>query len=223
MKKRTHIIGLLFVIIANMLQAQNSEIFEEDGKTLIFTNDDPDLNKEVKTGLVETFFKVYPKMAKDFNPDVTDTIRVKIDTAYSGVAYAHNGSITISSEWLRKKPNDLDVITHEVMHIVQSYPSNSGPGWLTEGIADYVRFKYGVDNKGAEWSLPDYSAEQTYKNSYRITARFLAWIAKNYNEEFVILLDKNMREDTYSHSLWKENTGENLDELWEAYAKNPEI
>lgn len=219
--KKLHLITGIFLISLNMIQAQDAEVFQEKGKTLIFSTSDPDFSEEVKKGLVETYFKVFPSMAKDFNPQVRDTIYVEIDTAYSGVAYAHNGKITISSDWLYKKPNDLDVITHEVMHIVQSYPPNSGPGWLTEGIADYVRFKYGVDNEGAGWSLPEYSTEQSYRNSYRITARFLAWLSKNYNGGIVELLDKNMRKNTYTESIWKENTGKNLDELWDAYGENP--
>lgn len=215
--------ALLFLTVPHIHQAQESEVFQENGKTLIFTNEDPNFKEEVKNGLVNTFFKVYPNIAADFNPEVTDTIYVKIDTAYTGVAYAHNGKIVISSGWLEKKPIDLDVITHEVMHIVQSYPSNSGPGWLTEGIADYVRFEYGVDNDGAEWFLPEYSAEQSYKNSYRITARFLVWVTHNYGDDFVVSLDKNMREATYSDEIWTNNTGKSLDELWKEYSKNPQI
>ncbi len=216
----------LFILISLLsfsINAQQSETFKKSGKTLILSSDDAGFNEDVKSGLVNTFFKVYPKMARDFNPNATDTIRVKIDTSYDGVAYAHNGYITISSDWLKKKPNDLDVITHEAMHIVQSYPSNSGPGWLTEGIADYVRFKYGVDNEGAEWYLPEYSSENSYKNSYRITARFLAWVVKNHDKNLVYKLDKHMREGNYSDEIWKQNTGKSLDELWNEYGENPEI
>ncbi len=223
MKNIKFIVALVFLTMANVFQAQESEVFQENGKTLIFTNEDPNFKPEVKKGLVKTFFKVYPEMIKDFNPNATDTIHVKIDTTYNGVAYAHNGEITISSGWLKKKPNDLDVITHEAMHIVQAYPSNSGPGWLTEGIADFVRFKYGVDNEGAAWFLPEYSAEQSYTNSYRITARFLAWVTYNYDNDFVVTLDKNMREATYSDDIWKKNTGKSLDQLWKEYSKNPQI
>lgn len=221
--KKIGLLGLLFIMFWNTLQAQKSEVFLRNGKTLIFTSEDAELKKEVKEGLVQTFFKVYPIMAHDFNPKVTDTIRVKIDTAYAGVAYAHNGKITISSEWLRKKPNDLDVITHEVMHIVQSYPPNIGPGWLTEGIADYVRFKYGVDNVSAQWALPEYSVGHSYTDSYRITARFLVWITENYNQNIVTLLDKHMRAATYNDNAWKKYTGKSLEGLWEAYQKHPEI
>ncbi|PKD16398.1 secretory protein [Salegentibacter salinarum] len=223
MKNNYILIGLFTIFMVSELHAQRPEVFQEKDKTLIFTNDDPLLDKEVKSGLIKTFFKVYPELVRDFNSEVSDTIYVKIDTSYSGVAYAHNGKITISSQWLKKKPNDLDVITHEAMHIVQSYPHKAGPGWLTEGIADYVRYKYGVNNEDAEWFLPDYSAGQSYKNSYRITARFLAWISNNYNRNLVVTLDRNMRENTYSEILWKEITGNTLEELWEAYAENPDI
>jgi hypothetical protein len=203
------------------LKAQQSEMFQKRGTTLIFINEDSNLDENVKQGLVSTFFKVYPEMTNDFNFKVPDTIEVKIDTSYTGVAYASSNKITISSQWLKNKPNDLDVITHEAMHIVQSYPPGSGPGWLTEGIADYVRYKYGVDNESAQWSLPDYSAGQSYTNSYRITARFLAWITNNYDQDFVKVLDRNLRENTYSQDLWKKYTGQNLDELWKVYANNP--
>ncbi|APS37745.1 basic secretory protein-like protein [Salegentibacter sp. T436] len=222
MKNTCLLITLFTLLVVIEMQAQKPEVFKEKDKTLMFTNDSPFLDSEVKNGLVKTFFKVYPKMVKDFNPEAKDTIYVKIDTSYTGVAFANNGKITISSQWLEKKPNDLDVITHEAMHIVQSYPHQAGPGWLTEGIADYVRYKYGVNNEGAEWFLPEYSPDQSYKNSYRITARFLAWISNNYNQNLVVTLDRNMRENTYSEVLWKELTGATLDELWEAYAENPD-
>ncbi|RAV30798.1 hypothetical protein DN748_00635 [Sinomicrobium soli] len=49
---------------------------------------------------------IYP-VPKSYNspfPTAPYTIRVKIDTVYAGVAYAHNGKIAISSAWIRKKP-----------------------------------------------------------------------------------------------------------------------
>lgn len=218
-------IGLLALLMAfsGIIWAQEKETVSKKGKTLIFVNQDPDLNPEVKEGLIKTYFKVYPKMSKDFNPLAIDTIEVTIDTAYTGVAYANNGKITISSAWLRKKPEDLDVITHETFHIVQAYPNNSGPGWLTEGIADYARFKYGVNNKKADWSLTEFSPEQNYENSYRIAARFLYWLIQNYDKNIVHKLDTAMRDNTFSPELWKEYTGKSLDELWDQYSKNPKL
>ncbi len=43
------------------------------------------------------------------------------------------------------------------MHIVQGYPGYGDarvPGWLVEGIADYARDRYGMDNAAAGWALP---------------------------------------------------------------------
>jgi hypothetical protein len=51
-----------------------------------------------------------------------------------------NGQIVISSTHLKDYPIVTGVLTHEMMHIVQSYPDGQ-PGWLVEGIADYVRWK----------------------------------------------------------------------------------
>ncbi|MEH6678901.1 MAG: basic secretory protein-like protein [Sediminicola sp.] len=217
------VLSCFLLLAAVAVTAQTTESYTKKGKTLLFINQDPQLQEDTKEGLIKTYFKVFPKLVRDFNPATTDTITVTIDTSYDGVAYAHDGKITISSQWLHKKPKDTDVITHEVMHIVQAYPNGSGPGWLTEGIADYVRYKYGVDNKGSEWSLPGYSEKQSYENSYRITARFLLWITKNYDKQFVRFMDAQMRNKAYSDHIWKERTGLQLEELWNAYSMNPTI
>ncbi|RNL87268.1 secretory protein [Sinomicrobium pectinilyticum] len=214
---------VMLIIVVAPVMAQTEEVISKKGKTLIFASEDPGLGNKVRSGLIKTFFKVYPKLAKDFNPETADTVFVKIDTAYDGVAYAHNGKVTISSEWLKKKPGDTDVITHEVMHLVQNYPPDSGPGWLTEGIADYVRYVYGVDNKQAGWSLPEYREGNHYKDSYRVTARFLVWLTRHYNKNIVSVLDKNMRNKTYTPGLWQTCTTRSLDELWAEYQRAPAL
>ncbi|QDH79892.1 secretory protein [Echinicola soli] len=224
MMKYFPLLLLFFLAVGGGLQAKTGEETITKGKyTLTFVNQDPELDEQVKEGLIKTFFKVYPKMSKAFNKDATKKVTVTIDTAYNGVAYAHDGKITIASKWLDKKPGDLDVITHEGMHLIQAYPDGAGPGWLTEGIADYVRYAYGVDNEGAGWSLPDVAPEHSYENSYRITARFLLWITQAYDKRFVKEMDKHMRSKTYSDSLWKQYTGLTLDELWETYSNNPVV
>ena len=184
-------------------------------------NDDARLDPSIIKGFENIILTVYPKLAKDFNKNARMDITVKIDTTYDGVAYANNGRVTVSSKWLHKKPNDLDLMTHEIMHIIQAYPNDAGPGWLTEGIADYVRYKYGVNNEKAGWSLPEFSNKQEYTNSYRITARFLAWITQNYDKKFVYKIDGKMRSNTYSPELWQEYTGLTLDQLWRKYSSNP--
>lgn len=219
------LMSFLVVLIAATFSCngQQSESFENKAYELTFINQDQDLDPATKQGLVNTFFKVYPILVEDFNKKAIKHVTVEVDTAYGGVAYANNGKVTISSKWLKKMPLDFDMITHEVMHIVQSYPNGSGPGWLTEGIADYVRSEYGVANEEGGWSLPAYNEKAHYTNSYRITARFLIWVQENYDNKLVVKLDKHLRENTYSPELWKEYTGHSVDELWEAYSKNPSL
>lgn len=184
-------------------------------------NEDTNLSPEIIKGFENIIYTVYPKLVKDFNKDARMDITVKIDTAYTGVAYAQNGRVTVSSQWLHKKPEDLDLMTHEIMHIIQSYPNNAGPGWLTEGIADFVRYKYGVDNVAAGWSLPNLLNDHSYKSSYRITARFLVWVSQNHDKKIVYKLDKKLRAKEYTPELWEKYTKLNIDQLWDAYSKNP--
>tara|TARA_Y100000815_G_scaffold275662_1_gene315714 strand:- start:10861 stop:11529 length:669 start_codon:yes stop_codon:yes gene_type:complete len=179
------------------------------------------LGPDIQKGFAKIVHTVYPELLKDFNPDARKDITIFIDTDYDGVAYANDGRVTVSSKWLTSHPEDLDLMTHEIMHIIQAYPPHSGPGWLTEGIADYVRYKYGLDNDMAGWSLTPFNPKQHYTNSYRITARFLAWITQNYDKDLVKKMDARLREKQYSENLWKEYTGKTLDQLWEEYSKNP--
>jgi hypothetical protein len=125
--------------------------------------------------------------------------------------------------WMLHTPTDIDVVTHEVMHIVQEYGYSAGPVWLTEGIADYVRYKFGTDNAGAGWSLTPFNKNQSFKNSYRITARFMVWLEKNGQKDLVKKLDGQLRTHTYSEESWQKLTGHTLEELWASYSANPVI
>lgn len=193
-----------------------------EGYTLIFINQDSSFDPAEKKKMVETFFKVYPMEAKRFNENTLRKITFIIDPEYTGVAATGDGIARYNPHWLHQHPEDIDVVTHEVMHVVQAYPGESGPGWLTEGIADYVRYKFGVNNTRAGWSLTPYHPSQNYTNSYRITARFLVWL-ENIHPKIVNELDAAMRLQKYTPQLWQQLTGKSLEELWGDYARNPSI
>ncbi|WP_233268787.1 basic secretory family protein [Mucilaginibacter lacusdianchii] len=166
---------------------------------------------------------MYPKLEKEYNSKTLKEVTFVIDTAYNGVAETGDGKVTFSSKYMTKYPGDIDVVTHEVMHIIQNYGNGAGPGWLTEGTADYIRFKFGVDNKGAGWKLPYFKPSQNYDNAYRITARFLVWIEKNIKPDFVKSFDAQLRSHTFTDESWKNATGKTVDELWAAYSANTQI
>lgn len=193
------------------------------GWTLIFINKDPSFNPEIATKLKETFFTVYPALVKRFNKKSADKVVFVIDPEYKGVAATSNDKVVFNPLWFKDHPGDIDVVTHEVMHIVQAYGNTPGPGWLTEGIADYVRYRYGVDPEGSNWKLPEVKQGQHYTNSYRITARFLVWMEQHKDKKIVDRLDVIMRNHTYQDRTWEELSGKTIDELWNEYVLNPAI
>jgi hypothetical protein len=199
------------------------DVRKQKGYTLTFEGNDPSFSPALKEKLIKTFFIVYPKLEKEYNPKTAKVVTFKVDTAYDGVAATANDQVVFSPAYMAKHPGDIDVVTHEVMHIVQNYGDTEGPGWLTEGIADYARNQFGVDNAGAKWTLPDYKAGQSYENSYRITARFLVWIERKVKAGTVKVLDKSLRDQTYTAGIWAKQTGKDLDTLWAQYISNPAI
>jgi hypothetical protein len=214
---------LIFTLqIPFMAPAQ--QVIRKSGYTLTFQSNYAELDANLQKRLTETFFKVYPKLANEYNKETISRVKFLVDTAYKGVAATSDGQVVFSSLWMKKHPEDIDVVTHEVMHIVQNYGNSTGPGWLTEGIADYARFKFGIDNAGSNWALPGYKAGQSYTNSYRITAGFLDWLEKSKQKGIVKKLDREMRDHTYSDGIWESLTSKTLDQLWRVNTlPNPKI
>jgi hypothetical protein len=235
MKRTPLFIALCLLSLATMAQRGRWEHIDTAGivsrdtikkkaYSLVFINKDSAFSAVTKQRMIDTYFTVYPKEAKRFNKKTLPLVTIIIDPGYKGVAAAGNGVIRVSPKWMTDHPEDIDVVTHEVMHIVQSYPGGAGPGWLTEGIADYVRYTFGVNNDAGKWSLPKFDTSQSYTNAYRVTARFLVWIEKNNKKKQVVnKLDNALRTKTYKPEIWTELTGKTLDELWGEYAKDPVI
>ena len=237
MKKRTLkiVTTIMLMLITAACAAQNNwnktssandisrDTISKEGFTLVFINKDNSFDKTVQQNLVNTFFTVYPEEVKEYNPKSMKKVYIIIDPDYKGVAATNNGIVRINPEWFHKHPQDIDVVTHEVMHIVQAYPHDAGPGWITEGIADYVRYKLGVNNGPGGWKLTEYNPKQSYNNAYRITARFFVWLEKHYDKKLVKKLNTAMRNKKYTADFWKDETGKTIDKLWQDYSANPTI
>jgi hypothetical protein len=221
-RNRLCILACLGLTLTNT-QIHAQEVIKKGKYTLTYKSNDQNFDPALKEKLIATFFEVYPKLAKEYNPKTLKAVTFFIDTAYKGVAATSNGVIIYSPVYMSKHPGDIDVVTHEGMHIVQNYGRSVGPGWLTEGIADYVRYKFGIDNPGAKWTLPELKPEHSYKNSYRITARFFVWMEKTVKPGMIKTIDQQLRDHTYTAESWNKLTGKNLDELWAAYVQNPSI
>ena len=220
--KQLFVILSLFVAVS-AAKAEKITTYNQKGYKLTFINYDATFDTVEQQRLVTTFYTVYPELAKEYNNKTLKEVTMVIDTTYKGVAETANGKVTINYIWLHKHPEHIDVVTHEVMHIVQDYGDNSGPGWLTEGIADYARNQFGVNNAAANWVLPEFKPTQNYDNAYRVSARFLVWTEEKVKKGIVRKLDKLMREHKYTDNTFKDLTGKTVDELWKDYSANPTI
>jgi hypothetical protein len=128
-----------------------------------------------------------------------------------GIAYTSGSQITCCAGWFRRHPDDVGAVIHELCHVVQGYGGRPAPGWVTEGIADYVRwFKYEPANR-----RPQVNPEAAkYTDGYQTTAAFFDWIVRSKNKSFVRRLNTAVREGKYDDNLFRQYAGKPLDELW---------
>ena len=115
--------------------------------------------------------------------------------------------------YFKAHPDDVGAMIHETTHIVQRYRSRSNPGWLVEGVADYIRFFIFEPGKLGRLN-PD---RAHYNDSYRTTAAFLAYVTDTYDKTLVSKLNTLMREGRYREDAFKEFTGKTVQELGEEW------
>jgi hypothetical protein len=188
--------------------------------TLCVTVQDTRTRAETVGHMKEVYFEVYPQLVERFNRAAPRTVDFRIGPS-DAIAGAGGTLVVYQTEWLLQHPQDYDVVVHEVMHIVQNYLSS--PGWLTEGIADYVRYQYGTNNAAAGWQLQPPGTGSSYTDGYGTTARFLVWVEQRHGIELVNVLDGAIRGGSYVPGLWISYTGKTVDELWSAYLADPSI
>jgi hypothetical protein len=193
----------------------------------------PDLVKWVEKELMPVVYDWYPQLVAMLPSDrftAPETVILEFRDDMGGTpAYALGNKLSMSVPWFR---NQLEgeakgCVIHELVHIVQNYwrarvtnPSPSPtPGWVTEGIPDYIRwFLYEPKSKGAEITTRNF-AEARYDASYRTSANFLNWVVLTHDKDFIRKLNAAAREGKYSDKVWKDSTGKTAAELgveWKA-------
>ncbi len=160
----------------------------------------PMLNEELKS--------------EGFRPERLITLTLKKD--YDGVAFASGNRIVGSVKYFSSHKDDFGAMVHETAHVVQRYRGRGNPGWLVEGIADYVRFiKYEPQSL-----RPIRRDRAKYDASYRTTAAFLDYVAERYDKNLVLKLNEAMRNGKYKEELFKEITGKTVQELGEEWKQS---
>jgi hypothetical protein len=191
----------------------------------------PDLLEWADTQLRPVLQEWYPRLvamlpSAGFRPATNITLRFRTDMGGTP-ASTSGGRLHLNSGWFRRELNGeaRGSVVHELVHVVQDYGrvrhpgpgATRTPGWLVEGIADYVRwFCYEPEKKGAEITERNL-ARANYDASYRTTANFLNWVTQSQDPEIVRKLNAAAREGNYSEQLWQDWTGKTAPELGAAW------
>jgi hypothetical protein len=137
-----------------------------------------------------------------------------------GVAYTSRGGVFCAGDWfLRNRHGEArGAVVHELVHVVQRYGrgGNRNPGWMVEGLADYIRwFLYEPEDQRPRVN----PARAKYTDGYRTTAAFLNYVVETHDKELIRKFNTAMREGRYSPQLWVDYTGKSVDELWIDYVR----
>ncbi len=208
---------------------------KEAGKELIETagyeirldsSDTPDLTEWVHTKVGPMAKEWYPKLATLLASDGYEApkkLSIIFDSRMRGVASTGGTRVRCAAGWFSAnlQGEGLGAVFHELVHVVQQYgrsrkldeDAKRPPGWLVEGIADYVRwYVFEPQSHGCEITRRNL-ARASYDGNYRITANFLNWVTETYDKNLVPHLNAAIRQGKYRDALWEEYTGHPLTEL----------
>ncbi|UCD50981.1 MAG: DUF1080 domain-containing protein [Phycisphaerales bacterium] len=214
------------------------EVVEIDGgkyQIVIDTTETPDLTKWAHEELAPVVQKWYPRlvaMLPSEGYDAPAKVTITFSANMRGVAATGGSRVRCAATWFRTQliGEAKGAIVHELVHVVQSYGrsrrtnpnATRPPGWLVEGIADYIRwFLYEPHTHGAEITARNIDRAR-YDASYRVSGNFLHWVTNTCDKDIVRKLNAAAREGRYAEQLWSDATGKTLQELgdeWQAVMK----
>lgn len=208
--------------------------FDADGGRYRFAIDvkaAEDLREWAGLELKRTVTEWYPKLAvlldsEGYEPPRQLLFRFRDDMGGTP-ASAGGGGINLNAAWFRRelRREAAGAVVHELVHVVQNYgvagrrnpKPEPTPGWVVEGIADYVRwFLYEPQSRGAEITAQNVGRAK-YDGSYRTSANFLDWVSRTCDPELVRKLNAAAREGRYSEAFWPAQTGRSVQALGEEW------
>lgn len=212
---------------------KNYQTLDGKFKFIVDSTIAPELGKWADKELMPVVYEWYPKVVAMLPSDryvAPETVIMEFRDDMGGTpAYAIGNKLCMSVPFFngQLQGEAKGCVIHELVHIVQNYwrasvtnpkPSQN-PGWVVEGIADYIRwFLYEPQSKGAEIHAGNYP-RANYDSSYRVSANFLNWVVETQSKDFIRNLNAACREGNYSEKVWKDAAGKTAAELggdWKA-------
>jgi hypothetical protein len=191
------------------------------GSLVIDTSAAPQLTDWAQHELAPVLAAWYPKIAA-LLPSAGYSAPAQIHLAIKridGVAYTSGTDIVASASWClsQKHGEAIGSLVHEMVHVVQQYRQGHAPGWLVEGLADYIRwFRYEPQSHGADLVWMRHQGKNfspRYDGSYRVSANFLDWAAVHHDTNLITEVNADLRDGKYTDDFWKQHTGKTVQEL----------
>jgi hypothetical protein len=195
-------------------------IFKYPVEFVVDVSDAPELKGWAEMA-ARTCERAYPMINDELTSEgfaPPKVIHLKLSKEYDGVAGTSNDRIVCSVDYFKRHPKDVGAMVHETVHVVQAYRRGPRPGWLVEGISDYIRFfKFEPGKLGR---INPQTAR--YNGNYRVSAAFLAFLGSKYDKDIIRKLNAILREGHYEEGVFQKLIGKplrELDEEWRATLK----
>jgi hypothetical protein len=180
----------------------------------------------------------------------------------SHVASARLNVISLPSNWpiASREAEFRIIVIHELTHVAQDYALHlrcdgiralpcffqtrlpelhRAPGWLSDGIADYIAYTHFVKLNEPRLKLDRHGflhgysedrpflyglerakiriGEKGYRIAYGVASAFLLWLEQKKDREVIRALNRSLRARRYSDRLFHERCGAPLDALWRTF------
>ena len=164
--------------------------------------------------------RYYPKIAAllptdGYAPPDHTTVTFK---PMDGVAYTQNTDVTCAEAYFVSHPRDVGAVIHELVHVDQHYTIGDQPGWLVEGIADWVPL---VQLGAGQQAAPRQPGHGQVRRQLPGHRRVPQLGQAKYDRKLVQQLNNALRKGYYRERLWSTYTGgHTLEQLGDEWQKS---
>jgi len=130
------------------------------------------------------------------------------------MAEGRGSTIWFDVDYAQRNPNDMGMAIHESVHLVQAF--GNCPWWLTEGIADYIRyFRFTIRGDESKKPRKPGNGPKGWERGYGDTAFFLNWLTQNKNRRLVPSLNQKCHDRQWNDNVWQQLTKATAQQNWD--------
>lgn len=162
----------------------------------------------------------YPKVVEMLDGEeglnkIPDDFKIRlVFKPFNGVAYAAGREITVSSTYIKSRPNDYGLVIHETTHVAQAY-RRVRETWAMEGMTDYIRYFVTEPRSKNTWRIDPKRSK--YTDSYGVTATFYDWIIREKDPQFLHKIHNVFRSGQSVETFCQNEYDKPMSALWDEF------